>query len=468
MSSQRHHVLLIGIDAYDTAPLRGCVNDVDAVEAVLLDRLRVPPEAIRKLVAPHPIGPRRDRVPERAPTAERLRDALEALAGAGVAPGDRVLIYYAGHGTRVLPRHARVPREALVPLDGPAGAPLLFDHELNLLLRRIAARTPDLTVILDCCAAAGVTRGGGRPARIAARCVHLRRPSPPPPGPDAGGLLPRRGAADPGYLVAAACQAYETAYEAQWAAGPGHGAFTAGLLAHLAARSDEDLASLRWTELWPALRARLERGARGRPAQHPSLLGDRGRRVFGGPWGPAEDGEPAARGEPPGALAALLALAAGGAGGMSPLRLRVLDAGACGSLWPAELQDPSLPELAADPGARHGYRAQDGQAICVVVESRAASLLHVELVRIGADGGVERLAPGPLDIPPGRRQTFWRGGHLGEPFRCHAARGHPESVDRLLAVGSAEPEVDMWSLAGAAGGAGGWSAAMVTLRIAAG
>ena len=31
----RFHVLLIGIDAYTVKPLRGCVNDIDAVQRLL-------------------------------------------------------------------------------------------------------------------------------------------------------------------------------------------------------------------------------------------------------------------------------------------------------------------------------------------------------------------------------------------------------------------------------------------------
>ena len=48
MKPDELHVLLIGIDAYDgRGPLQGCVNDVDAVQGVLLDRLGVPPSGSR-------------------------------------------------------------------------------------------------------------------------------------------------------------------------------------------------------------------------------------------------------------------------------------------------------------------------------------------------------------------------------------------------------------------------------------
>ena len=47
----RHHVLLIGIDAYDGGGmLTGCVNDIDAVQRLLIDRVGVPRDHIRGLL----------------------------------------------------------------------------------------------------------------------------------------------------------------------------------------------------------------------------------------------------------------------------------------------------------------------------------------------------------------------------------------------------------------------------------
>ena len=46
MKPDELHALLIGIDAYDGGGhLQGCVNDVDAIQGVLLDRLGVPPRS---------------------------------------------------------------------------------------------------------------------------------------------------------------------------------------------------------------------------------------------------------------------------------------------------------------------------------------------------------------------------------------------------------------------------------------
>ncbi|MCW5881096.1 MAG: hypothetical protein KIS91_09220, partial [Anaerolineae bacterium] len=50
-SAPLYHVLLVGIDAYPPrySSLSGCVNDIDAIEGLLLDPpgVGIPPERIR-------------------------------------------------------------------------------------------------------------------------------------------------------------------------------------------------------------------------------------------------------------------------------------------------------------------------------------------------------------------------------------------------------------------------------------
>src|SRR5262249_1339482 len=49
-SPPRYHVLLIGIDAYEGGPsLGGCVNDIDVIQQVLVDRLGVSAGRIKRL-----------------------------------------------------------------------------------------------------------------------------------------------------------------------------------------------------------------------------------------------------------------------------------------------------------------------------------------------------------------------------------------------------------------------------------
>lgn len=288
------HVLLVGIDAYKKVePLRGCVNDADAIEEIFLDRLSVPASAITKLVAPHPGSTRRPRLPEDEPTSEKLRAALESLAGEQVSQGDRVFIHYSGHGTQVLPRGSRVAREALVPVDALAGGELLFDHEINGLLRRIAARTEDLTIVLDCCCSAGATRSVLHPEGSAVRFCRIEDGASLPLRhrgiePQAGLLAPFD-PSDPGFVVAASAQSSEAAHEGRDGRGVRHGAFTAALLDWLAREPDERLRALRWVDLWQAIRMRVTSTF---PGQHPCLVGRAERRLFGGPFRLQDPGYP--------------------------------------------------------------------------------------------------------------------------------------------------------------------------------
>src|SRR5580765_568884 len=89
-----YHVLLIGIDNYPEHGLKGCVNDIDAVQRVLEGpRMRIPKDQIRRLASPLP-DPKREPVDgEQEPNAANIRRELKALGSDKVAAGDRVLIY---------------------------------------------------------------------------------------------------------------------------------------------------------------------------------------------------------------------------------------------------------------------------------------------------------------------------------------------------------------------------------------
>jgi len=604
----RHHVLLVGIDAYEkAAPLYGSVNDVDALEALFLDRLGVPPDSITKLVAPHAHASRSPRVPEDKPTSRNLRAALLRLASDEVRPLDRVFVHFSGHGTMVFPPGSRVAREALVPVDALAGGDLLFDHELNDLLRRIAARTHDLTVVLDCCCSAGATRSGVPSSERAVRFYPIEDNVALAPTTRSFGDNPETGLllsldpADPGFLVAASAQSSDAAHEGLSARGVRHGAFTAALLDLLARETNERLRSLRWVDLWQTLRARVTVAF---PGQHPCLIGRNERRVFGGPFEPQDPGFPLSEadghyrvhagtlvGLGPGAVVAVygttppffpplhsvedhaarlgllrveratpsFAVASpigspfplregararlvkpGRADtlvvGLDPfdadlahwlaaeapflvvpavetgareidvlvgrssnghvwigdfvfgpeaplawvpagdrqalvrgllhyaryglplrlarrsrdlpgaLRMRVLDAREVSRLNAEEFSDPPLPEVEPDPERRHRYQLVDGQPVCLSVQNRSSWPLYTHLINCSASGRVELLGPMQLEIAPGRRQAFWLSGHVGRAFHCRISQGRTSNVERLVAVGTTSPEVDLLSL----------------------
>jgi Caspase domain len=618
-SPPRQHVLLIGIDAYQKVdPLYGSVNDVDSLERLFLDRLQVHPSRITKLVAPHEGHIRSGHLREDKPTSANIRQALEHLASDVVQPDDRVFIHYSGHGTQVFSRINHAVREALVPVDARAGGELLFDDEINDLLRRIAERTQDLTVVIDACCSAGTTRSAfvsndQTRNHLIRRCSfegEFDGPSATRSGSvfRSSGLISSLDPSDPGFLVLASAQSSEAAHEGRDARGVRHGAFTAALLDVLAGEQSENLANLRWVDIWPALQARVTSVF---PGQHPCLIGRRERRVFGGPYQKQDPGfpireingvyhiqagsmvglgvgaqvaiygtEPAffpplnstpdqnsrlallrierstlhsavaqpegkpfvlpekARGRlvKPGiaeklvvgldpfdaklaqylareapvlvlplanvedhVLEAVVGLSADGSwwlgddvfGADAPLargskgdwaslsrglwhclqynlplrlarqsrnegellRLRVLDARQVAKIESDDWHDPALPEVEPDDEGRFRYRAFPGQEVCFSVENRSSRLLYLNLFNCASSGKVEMLGPAQLEVPPRRRQTFWQGGLRKIPFRASISRGRTKSIDRLIAVGTSSPTVDLhylqlkWSFA---------------------
>lgn len=293
-SDPRLHVLLIGVDAYAMVPLAGCVNDIDAIQDVLLRRLRVPAAAIRRLAAPRDGASHSSAVPADPPTRDNIVGALTQLAAAA-RPGDRVFIYYSGHGTQVPCRGAdgvEFTREALLPVDHRTVAPrYVFDWELNALVARIAAVTPAVTCILDCCCSAGVSREGPRDSDAQDRFFPVTAVYTVPAGTDIperergrgviAGLSGGAGSA----VIVAACLGDEKAREST-DGGVRHGELTRALVRALGEFADDGLRDLRWVQLWrPTVAAVAQRNA----TQHPWISTNEPRRVFGGP---PEDGDP--------------------------------------------------------------------------------------------------------------------------------------------------------------------------------
>src|SRR5512140_928600 len=94
-----YHVLLIGIDDYAKKPLSGCVNDIDAVQQILLERAKVPRERILRLASPRSQAAHSTEVPAQPATLANLRSAFAVIAKRA-QEGDRVFIHFSGHGAR--------------------------------------------------------------------------------------------------------------------------------------------------------------------------------------------------------------------------------------------------------------------------------------------------------------------------------------------------------------------------------
>lgn len=165
--------LLVGVDFYELnrtsagafASLSGCVRDVESVAAMLHERVALP-RSITKLLSPAAEGKQAPPEPGAAlPTYENLRAALERLVEE-TREGDFVLIYYSGHGARVATRFEDLKRpgrfdEALVPMDiRNKEARYVRDVDLAFILHCLVKKKAVITLVIDSCHSAGVTRGG--------------------------------------------------------------------------------------------------------------------------------------------------------------------------------------------------------------------------------------------------------------------------------------------------------------------
>jgi len=308
LSAPIYHVLLIGIDAYPPGynSLTGCVNDIDAIEQLLLapPGIGVPAEQIHitRVAASHPHRPSGSPFQAQTlpPTKANLIQALTSLAGPQVKPSDRVLIYYSGHGHERLWPGSEVWHEALVPHDG-LRIDFLYDVEVNALINAIAARTKDLTIVLDCCHSAGATRDLSDVQALGAdrTLVGDLTPGEPPnlavldtglPGTlsaSASGPPGMLQTLDPDYLVIVACLPDEKAGEGAY---PGeqrpYGILTYSLVSVLSGKDARVRAELRWADIWSELLDKVGRRCSqlGRRPQQPWYIGRNERRIFGGPW----------------------------------------------------------------------------------------------------------------------------------------------------------------------------------------
>src|SRR5262245_54322700 len=103
--SPKFRVLLIGIDDYARKPLRGSVNDIDAVQRTFPRQLGVPAERIRRLASPRKNTKHETTLPDKPATLANIREAFAWLTEQARLARDRgeierIFIYYSGHGMR--------------------------------------------------------------------------------------------------------------------------------------------------------------------------------------------------------------------------------------------------------------------------------------------------------------------------------------------------------------------------------
>lgn len=459
MPRSKLHALLIGIDRYnnDGRPalglypdLEGAVRDVERLEGLLHER-GLPPRQIRKLTAPLDetvkIGA--------PPTYEGILESVQEIRRRARRE-DRVLIAFSGHGGRVptLCPEAKGPDgidEALVPASvADSGTRYLRDVEMAYLLRRMTDDGLLVTLVLDCCHAGGVSREKvrgtclidrtGRPAEslVASReelvrtwrFLTGRRPRSLV---TASGWLPN----PRGYVLLAACQAYERAYEGWYdASGPG-GALTRALIDAARLLGPEATCRELHERILPQVREWNE-------SQTPQLEGDADR-IFlgcgerlrseqtispgqrcpteiGGTWA-LDDSWLAARWKSPDSYLA-------GKVRLAPYRLPA-DFDPAG-MWGGALLAliDGLEPLAGEVTARVG------EWLCLVLENSSRQPLHITIFDHEPGGDVSRVYPAPGVgaselLPAGRRQAL--------PLKAGLPGDLRSGTDVIQVVAAADP-----------------------------
>ncbi|MBW4569667.1 MAG: caspase family protein [Tolypothrix carrinoi HA7290-LM1] len=159
------YALLVGIDEYDpestpqVPSLKGCVNDIKAVEAYLRDRITK--DGKWQLV--EPTNQSWILTNEQATRQAVIDGFLQHLCSSDSE--DVVLFYYAGHGAQ-----EKAPQEfwhleadhldeSLVCYDSRTeNSRDLADKEIAYLISKVAENNPHVVIILDCCHSGSGTR----------------------------------------------------------------------------------------------------------------------------------------------------------------------------------------------------------------------------------------------------------------------------------------------------------------------
>ncbi|HBY93424.1 MAG: caspase family protein [Ardenticatenaceae bacterium] len=138
--------LLVGINTYPGAPLRGCLNDVDQMHQLLTSQFGFSAENVRML---------RDA----EATTQGIVQGLTWLAEGDSDPAAVRVFHYSGHGTLTPDQNGDEPDgsdECIVPYDYPA-AGFMTDDTLATLYDRFP-RTSNLTLVMDCCHSGTIQR----------------------------------------------------------------------------------------------------------------------------------------------------------------------------------------------------------------------------------------------------------------------------------------------------------------------
>jgi hypothetical protein len=263
VGGRRQLALLVGVGKYKSSAvhsLAGPPHDVRRLTRLLTEQYGFPPENVCTLV-------------DEQATTESFRAAFQRSLVDRARPGDLAVVYFSGHGSRAPDANGDEPDgwdETLLFHDARTGdVHDLLDDEVNDLLARLHARTPNIVFISDSCHSGTVTRGEGA-GTFAARFEPPegldRATAPGPTGGAPGRWAP---AGLPGIVVFSAASDGTTALEQD-----GRGVFTDALIQALGQPGHGPLSYAQVARQVPPLVAASS-------PQIPSFQGDLDRAVFG-------------------------------------------------------------------------------------------------------------------------------------------------------------------------------------------
>lgn len=286
---RNRHALIIGIDEYQYLPgsrLNGCVNDAREVAQVLQEGFGFPPDQVELLL---------NGAATRAAILERMAALVQR-----VKEEDVVVFHFSGHGSQMPDREgdeADGMDETILTHDTGRHDREnrdITDDELYDWVLRMGAKTPYVTVVLDCCHSGtgirnygdvGVQLAGVRYVEADRRPFEELPPSPfgvsQPPKRLRGGVrnFKEKGASgwlppSERYVLVAACRSHEKANEIIYN-GRTHGALTYHWLQELRGAA----AGSTYREVFEPVAKRVAESLSNR--QQPQLEGARDRELFG-------------------------------------------------------------------------------------------------------------------------------------------------------------------------------------------
>jgi len=137
-----NHALIITVSEYQRSPLPGVLND-RKLGIELARRFGVPPENIVELS-------------EQQVTRDGLKAAFAAMDQA-MLPGDKLYVYFSGHGARYLNRATGQCTESIVMQD----MKVVSNTEFASMIKPLSAKADKTIVMLDSCHSGGVAQAAG-------------------------------------------------------------------------------------------------------------------------------------------------------------------------------------------------------------------------------------------------------------------------------------------------------------------